>query len=258
MSRTVLPAVALLALAAGCVPLRPTPVSTGPVVVVGRGADPAAARERALAELLRRMRSEIERREALAPPADRVRDWRAVECALERALPELARDDACAVGPDAVVSIRIGDVEFEAVLAAARAEGRRGPLRVACVPLAVIGDRPALFNLRELYGSALREALTESGLEPLSTDEVYAALERARVVALDEEGAARLARAAGADAVIGGTVRFVEPSLTIEVVLRDARGRRLGGFGGDVDPAEILAVARRQALVLKGGLGLGP
>ncbi|HZU97169.1 MAG TPA: hypothetical protein VFF73_10775 [Planctomycetota bacterium] len=258
MSRPVLAGVALLALASGCVPLRPTPVSTGPVVVVGRGPDRAAARERALDELLRRMRSEIERREALAPPAERVRDWRAVDCALERALPELARDVAFDVGSDSVVSIRIADVEFEAALAAARAEGRRGPLRVACVPLAVLGDRPALFTLRELYGSALREALTESGLEPLSTDEVYAALERAHVLSLDEEGAARLARAVGADAVIGGTVRFVEPSLTIEVVLRDARGRRLGGFGGEVDPAEILAVARRQALVLKRGLGVGP
>lgn len=265
------PAIPLLALAAlaACAPLRverEAAASRGTrpfsVVVVGYGPDEAAARARAERQLRFRMKAELERRElAGASPAARVRDWKAVDRALDRVVPGLVRGDAIVAGGDAIVSLRVSGDEFESALARTLSEGRRAPLRVACVPLEVQGDDRRTFELRELYGAALREALEASGLEPLSTDEVYAALDAARVDRMDEDGARSLGASARVAAIVCGTARIVSTEAgartVIDIVVRDARtGRSLGGFAGSVDPDSVIAVARRQAVVLKRGLGL--
>jgi hypothetical protein len=224
---------------------------SGPVVVVGSGPDAASARACAAQRLRARMRAEIERREAIAVPSERIHDGAAVERALERLSAGLAGGDAVLVHGEAFVSVRVSGQEFEAALRETRAAGRGGHLRVACVPLDVQGSGRELYELRERYDSALREALAAQGLVPLSTDEVYAALEKG--------GDAALARHGRADAIVSGKLRREGVSIVLEIVLRDARtGRSAGSFTTLVDPPDVGRVARRHALLLERGLGVEP
>jgi hypothetical protein len=203
------------------------------------------------------MRAELERRETAAAPAARVRDWAAVDRALDAVIPELVRGDVIDAGGDAILSLRVGGEAFEDALEKTRAAGRRAPLRVACVPLEVQGDERATFALREAYLSALREALAASGLEPLPTDEVYAALDAARLERMDEHGARAMGVRAHVAAVVCGTARTLGERTVLDIVVRDAAsGRKLGGFAGTVTEETVQAIARRQAVVLKAGLGV--
>jgi hypothetical protein len=226
------------------------------VVVIGHAPQPGAARERAVAELKLRMRTELERRDSLAPPARRVHDWHAVTLALDEVAPALARAEAIPAGREWVVAFRVGGDAFEGALESVRSAGLRSPLRVACVPLAVAGGTREVYEVRELYGAALRAALEGHGLAALPTDDVYSALEQG-VDLSTVEGARRFGRLAHADAIVSGSVRSSEGELVLEVSLRDARsGRLLGGFGGPVDPAGMASLARRHAIVLEKGLGV--
>ncbi len=246
-----------LVVLAGCtvMPARREP-PTPPVVVIGHAREPGAAREGALEELKLRMRAEIERRDVLAAPARRVHDWLAVSRALDEAAPALARAEAIPAGKEWVVAFRVGGDAFDTALERVRAAGLRAPLRVACVPLAVVGGTREVYEVRELYGAVLRSALESHGLEPLATDEVYSALEQG-VDLSAVAGARRFGRLAHADAIVSGSVQLVAGELVLEVTLRDARsGRLLGGFGGPVDPAGMASLARRHAIVLEKGLGV--
>jgi len=273
----VLPVVGL-ALSAACVPLgrRAVPDREGPVVVVGVApAGPGSertARQEAENELRRRLSDEVERREALSRtrvlPASRARSQARVEAAAAALARELLVEIPCGDRSPSGNAILIGRVEgraFENAVEDARAAGRRAPLRIVVVPLALTGDEAdrRLYRFRELYSRELANALAENGIRSLDPMLLYRTLDdlgaRAETV-LSEDQVVLACRKLGADALVHGTARVQEAEVGLEVELRDGvSGRVLASIDGSPCSFEEAGrTARRHAVAFRSALGLVP
>jgi hypothetical protein len=260
--------------AAACAPLDPGagPVTASPIVVVGSSGGPGGyevARSRAQAALAARIEEEVVRREERhrprALPAERVRDWAEARRMVDALVPGLLspdEDPIVSARGETFIAGRVTGRAFDEAVELSRAAGRRPALRVGCVPLAVEGPGTRrLYELRELYGAALRLAFEQEGIVPLGTQALYRAIEdvgaRADVALAPLEVAAACERL-GADALVHGRIVAARGGVLIAIELRDATdGRVLGSIDGEAsDAAQAMQLARRHALVLKLGLGV--